>query len=190
MKSNNKKEDYIWVLDFLPRGHVDDDRPAYKKEPLIQGIGEEHFTLLEIVPKEGETVSQYDRVYIGPGEREKADYVKTRISFEELTRNAQTELPYIIEELVKQNEDEYIKAFNNAQPITTRQHTLELFPGIGKKLMWKILDEKEAGGDFESFEDLSERVNGIHHPERILAKRITQEIKEKNLKYRLFVKKD
>jgi len=45
------KEEYAIVLDFLPNGYPFDTRPTYKKTPIAQAIGKEHFTLLELVPK-------------------------------------------------------------------------------------------------------------------------------------------
>lgn len=187
MNENKKREEYIRVLDFLPRGHPEDDRPSYQKEKLIQGVGEDYFMLLEMVPKEDEAPNQYDRLYVGSGKREVVDHVKRRISYDDLTHGSQVELPYVIEEIIKDNEKEYLSFFNEAQPITTRQHALELLPGIGKKLMWKIIDEREEK-EFESFEDLAERINGINDPARILSKRIEKEIKGEDIKYHLIVK--
>lgn len=185
--NEKKREEYIRVIDFLPRGHPEDDRPSYKKEALIQGIGEDYFMILEAVPKEEETPSQYDRLYIGSGERDIVDHVKRRIGFEDLTHSAQVELPYVLEEIIKENEEDYLSFYNEAQPITTRQHALELLPGIGKKLMWKILDEREEK-EFKSFKNLADRIDGINEPAKILAKRIENEIKDEDIKYHLFVK--
>lgn len=77
----------------------------------------------------------YDRVYIGEGDRELIDHVTKWLRYKELTPTAKVELPYVLEILVKENEERFIKAFNDAKPITTRLHTLDLLPGIGKKLM-------------------------------------------------------
>ncbi|PTD94033.1 DUF655 domain-containing protein [archaeon SCG-AAA382B04] len=187
MNENKKREEYIKVLDFLPRGHPEDDRPSYQKEKLIQGVGEDYFMLLEAVPKEDEVVNQYDRVYIGSGERDRVDHVKRRIGYDDLTHSSQVELPFVIEKIIEEQEEEYLSFFNEAQPITTRQHALELLPGIGKKLMWKIIDEREEK-EFESFEELAERIDGINDPSHMLAKRIEKEVKEEDVKYHLFVK--
>ena len=37
------------VLDFLPHGKSDDDRPQYQKQPLAYAMGIEDFRLYEIV---------------------------------------------------------------------------------------------------------------------------------------------
>ena len=36
-------EDYIYVLDYLPKGRA--DLPPYKRQPIVYGIGEAQFTL-------------------------------------------------------------------------------------------------------------------------------------------------
>ena len=180
-----RRETYVRVLDFLPYGHPGDSRPVYQKKPLVQAVGEDKFVLMELSPKKDKIPALYERVYIGEGEREVIDHVIKRLRYEELTPTARVELPYILEMLVKESEARFIKAFNNAKPITTRLHTLDLLPGIGKKLMWAIVEERKKG-EFASFEDLTKRVKGLHHPEKILAKRIEEEITMEDIKYRLF----
>ena len=64
-------------------------------------------------------------------------------------------------------------------------HALELIPGIGKKLMWQILEERERR-PFESFEDLQRRVN-IPDPVKLLTRRILRELSEDE-KYFLFTR--
>ena len=113
-------------------------------------------------------------------------HVKRRVGHEELTTAAQKELPFVIQEIVKEKEDKFVDFFNRAQAITTRFHMLELLPGLGKKTMWAILEERKKG-PFKSFEDLAKRVSTIHHPEKLLAKRIEQEISNPGEKYHLFV---
>jgi putative nucleotide binding protein len=180
-----RKEIYARILDFLPYGHLDDARPVYQKKPLAQAVGEDQFVLIELSPKKDKVFELYERVYIGEGEREKIDHVIKRLRYEELTPTAKVELHYVLAIIVKENEDRFIKAFNTAKPITTRLHTLDLFPGIGKKLMWAIVEERKKG-EFASFEDLTKRVKGLHHPEKIIAKRIEDEIIDEQIKYRLF----
>ena len=38
-------EDYVYILDYLPTG-----RPGYRRGVLAYGIGENQFTLLELIP--------------------------------------------------------------------------------------------------------------------------------------------
>lgn len=180
-----RREIYVRVIDFLPYGHPDDSRPVYQRKPLVQAVGEDQFVLIELSPKKDKIPEVYDRVYIGEGEREVIDHVTKRLRYEELTPTAKVELPYVLENIIKDNEKRFIKVFNNAKPITTRLHTLDLLPGIGKKLMWAIVEERKKG-EFADFADLTKRVKGLHHPEKILAKRIEDETIEENIKYRLF----
>lgn len=179
------REAYARVLDYLPYGHPDDSRPVYQKKPLVQAVGEAKFVLIELSPKKNKIPALYERVYIGEGEREAIDHVIRRIRHKELTPTARLELPYILEIIVKEDEKRFIQAFNEAKPITTRLHTLDLLPGIGKKLMWAVLEERKKGS-FADFEELTGRVKGLHHPEKIIAKRIEEEIVNENTKYKLF----
>ncbi len=180
-----EKEDVAYILDYLPYGRSDDTRPMYQKKPLVQGVGEKHFVLMEMIPKENVVPKTQDRVYIGEGDRPVIDHVKRRISYNELTHGAQMELPSMIEKMVLANENRFLSFFNEAYPITTRLHMLELLPGIGKKLMWGIIDERKKGV-FASFKDLVERVKGLHTPEKLIANRVLEELKDDNIKYRVF----
>ena len=136
-------EDYAIILDYLPLGRPDDERPLYKREPIAFGIGEKYFTLIELIPKKGVELKPYERVYIGKEKRNKIEYIKRRITYDELSAAAKSELPYVVGKIVEQNEKTFVDFFNKAGPITTRFHSLELLPGIGKKLMWEILEERE-----------------------------------------------
>lgn len=127
----------------------------------------------------------YERVYVGKGERDKVLKINKKLTYDELTDTAKAELPYVLEEIVKNNEDRFVKFFNIAPPITNRLHSLELLPGIGKKHMWEIIEEREKK-PFESFEDLKKRVKGLPDPVKMIAKRILEELQGKD-KYRLFV---
>lgn len=180
-----EKENIAYILDYLPYGRSDDSRPMYQKKPLAQGVGEKHFVLMEMAPKENVAPKTQDKVYIGEGDRPVIDHVKRRITFNELSHGAQMELPSVIEKIVLTNESRFLSFFNDAYPITTRLHMLELLPGIGKKLMWGIIEEKKKG-KFASFKELVERVKGLHAPEKLIAHRVLDELKDENIKYRIF----
>lgn len=180
-----EKEDIAYILDYLPYGRSDDTRPMYQKKPLVQGVGEKHFVLMEMIPKENVVPKAQDKVYIGEGDRPVIDHVKRRITHNELTHGAQMELPAMIEKIVLANENRFLSFFNEAYPITTRLHMLELLPGIGKKLMWGIIEERKKG-EFTSFKELVERVKGLHAPEKLITNRVLDELKDDNIKYRVF----
>ncbi|MGZ4851893.1 MAG: DUF655 domain-containing protein, partial [Halobacteriota archaeon] len=109
------------------------------------------------------------------------------LNYKELTHGAKVELPYALEIIVKEQEPRFVSFFNEAQPITTRLHTLALLPGVGKKLMWEILAERTKR-PFDSFADISNRVKGLYHPEKVMAKRIEDELKDEHAKYKFFAK--
>lgn len=179
-----KREEVARILDYLPYGRGSDSR-SYQKQPLVQAVGEANFVLMEMTPKEGIVPTAGTRVYIGSGNRDVIDHVNRRIDYVDLSNNAKLELPFEIQTIVLDNEARFIYFFNDAGPITTRMHSLELLPGIGKKLMWSILNERKKG-PFKSFEDLMARVKGVHNPEKLIAKRIEDELMDDRIKYRVF----
>jgi putative nucleotide binding protein len=183
-----KKEINAIVLDVLMKGHAEDRRPSFKREPIIQAMGLEQFKLLELVPKPSAKIELYDKVYIGDAERDKIERVKRRIGYEELTPTAKGELPFIIEKVVKEREADFVMFFNKAISITPKLHMLHLLPGIGKKLMWEILEERNKK-PFASFADISARIKSIPHPEKMIISRILEELQDQNVKYHLFTTK-
>ena len=179
-----KREEVARVLDYLPYGRTPDTR-SYQKQPLVQAVGETNFVLMEMTPKEGVVPVAGTRVYIGSGSRDVIDHVNRRIDYPELSNNARMELPFEIQTIVLEDEARFIRYFNEAGPITTRMHALELLPGIGKKLMWAVLNERKKG-PFKSFADLMERVKGLHNPEKLITKRVEDELMDDRIKYRVF----
>lgn len=185
--TTDTKEQYAYILDFLPTGHVEDTRPIHLRKPLAQALGVEFFILLELSVKEGARVEIESRVFVGKGERDIVKHVEKRLTYGELTPSARLELPYVLDKIVLENEAKYVEFFNSAQPITTRLHMLELLPGIGKKMMWAIIDERKKG-KFKNFADIETRIKGLHHPDKLITKRIEQEIQDEHLKYRIFAR--
>lgn len=183
-----KKEVNAIVLDVLAKGHPEDPRPPYKREPLVQAMGLEQFKLLELVPKPNVLIELHESLYIGDGEREKIERVKRRIGYDELTQTARGELPFMVEKVVRKREHDFVQFFNTAVPITPKMHMLHLLPGIGKKLLWEILDTRTRK-PFESFADISNRIKSIPHPEKMIISRILEELVNKDVKYHVFTTK-
>jgi putative nucleotide binding protein len=179
-----KREEVARVLDYLPYGRTPDTR-SYQKQPLVQAVGETNFVLMEMTPKEGVVPVAGTRVYIGSGSRDVIDHVNRRIEYIELSNSAKLELHFEIQTIVLEDEPRFIRYFNEAGPITTRMHALELLPGIGKKLMWAVLTERKKG-PFKSFVELMERVKGLHNPEKLITKRVEDELMDDKIKYRVF----
>lgn len=168
---SDEKDEYIKVLDFLQHG-----RGGGKSEPTAQGIGIEHFNLLEVVMREDEHPKGGEELYIGEGERDQVKYIKGRLEYGDLTGSAQSELKYVLQSLVNGNEERFIEFFNEATPVTPRRHAFELLPGVGEKHMQKLLDERRKE-EFESFDDIKERVPSMPDPENIINDRIIEELK-------------
>jgi putative nucleotide binding protein len=179
-------EDYARILDYLPQGLPDERK--FKQDPVAYALGEAQFKLFELVPRLDSKITASDRVYIGKDLdlRQEILHVKRRISYNELTNAAQSELPYVIMDVIKANEPRFVRFFNEAQSITTRFHMLELLPGLGKKTMWSIIEERKKG-PFVDFEDVGKRVPMAHQVDKLIAKRVEEELSNPNEKYRLFV---
>ena len=181
-------EEYAYILDFLPHGRPGvrpSGRAGYRAGALVQLVGEEFFTLLEALVKESIALKPYDRVYVGKEAREEITYIIGRISYDELTAAARMELPSVINRIVLNREGWFINFFNTAQAVTPRMHALELIPGIGKKYMWQVINEREKK-PFESFENLQKRTE-LPNPVKLITKRILEELAGES-KYRLFTR--
>lgn len=181
-----KYEEHGYVLDHVQsRGVFAKGRQILREVPIVQLVGEDYFTLLEAVVKEGVSISIRERIYIGKDVREKIEFVKGRIKYEDLTSAAKAELPGVIEEIVRKHEAKFTEWFNKASAVTPKMHAFELLPGIGKKYTQQILKERERGV-FKDFNDLQQRT-GIPDPVKVIAKRILEEIQTEP-KYRLFTR--
>jgi len=167
-----KVEEYSIVLDYLPKGRS----TGFKAEPLAQVIGIEYFTLLEIVPKENADLKVGEKIYVGKDARDKVDHIKKRIDFNELTTNSVTELDKIVDLIISENEKKFVDFFNKSVAITIRRHQLELLPGLGKKHLFQILDER-AKKPFDSFDEISKRISLMPNPKKLVAKRIIEELR-------------
>lgn len=182
----HKKEERAIVLDFLPHGYPFDKRPIHLKTPIAQVLGMENFTLLEVVPKKDVFLQPYEEVYIGEDKRDKIHHINGKMPSEKLTSAAKAELPHLINQLVQNHQNRFIDFFNNAKPLNTRMHTIELLPGIGKKHMWEIVEERRFE-PFKDVADLKERVKLMPDPLKLIEKRILDELLKEE-KYKLFVK--
>ncbi|MDE1871247.1 MAG: DUF655 domain-containing protein [Candidatus Micrarchaeota archaeon] len=171
MESEERREEYAYVLDFMVSGKSFSNKP----EPLTQLMGEERFTILEATIKPGASLGLGERVYIGREERDKILLIKSRISYDELTQTAKNELPNVVTRIVASNEKRFVEVFNNAGPLNIRQHSLELLPGIGKKHLEAIIKARNEK-KFESFKDIMDRVQLLQNPSRLITDRIIAEL--------------
>jgi putative nucleotide binding protein len=178
-------EEYAYVMDFLPTGRSSPDKSRYVAAPTAQVVGEDYFTMLEAELKPGAFVEPSERIYVGKDRREKVNRILGRISYQELTASAKAELPVVLEKMIQNQEKRFVDFFNNAQAVTPRMHALEVLPGVGKKSMWQIIDQRDRKL-FESFADIQKRTS-LSDPVKTIAKRIAEELTEDS-KYRLFTR--
>ncbi|MBT7148740.1 DUF655 domain-containing protein, partial [Candidatus Woesearchaeota archaeon] len=95
------KEEKAIVLDFLQYGYPSDTRPAHIKTAIVQAIGTEHFSILELVPKKGIFLQPNQEVYMGEGKRDDIHHISGRINFFKLTQTAKLNLEETLKNLVK-----------------------------------------------------------------------------------------
>lgn len=177
------REENAIVLEYLPNGY-----PLEKKMmPLAQAVGEQSFTLLELVPRRGVKLEVGEKVYIGEGKRDKIYYILGRLNREKLTEASKSQLEEFIKQVVKEREKEFVDFFNKAEAINKRVHQIELLPGLGKKHMQEILRQRQEHA-FESFEDMRKRVPNLPDPQKAVEKRVLKELTEME-RYNLFTQK-
>ncbi|MDP6156214.1 MAG: DUF655 domain-containing protein [Candidatus Thermoplasmatota archaeon] len=181
-------EDHVYLLDYLHYGKH--ERRNIKRQPIAYGLGEKEFKILELIPKPDVMLKIGDKVYIGKDleKRKEILHVKRRVKYEELTSTAQSELPYVIKEIVSIRETDFVSFYNSAGAISRKYHGLQLLPGIGQKTMWAIINARKIK-NFESFEDIEKKVGSLFNPLKSITDRIEQELKQSDQKYFLFVAK-
>ena len=182
VRQAKKLETQILVLDYLPEGKGFGQTKV--REPLVQGIGTTWFSLLEISTERRGNFKQLEEYSVPKGiEAGPLKQVKRKISTDELTNTGYQALEEAVLQIINKNEKRFVSFFNKAQPITNRIHSLQLIPGIGKKLMWEILDDRKKL-PYLSFSDIEERVK-ISDIRKMILNRIMQELTEEQ-KHRLF----
>lgn len=169
----------IIILDFMPEG-----RSIGKPTgPLAQAMGETTFNFYELtlIPQTVFEEQQFVNLEESPA---KGISKKRIINYDDLTDTAIGYLETSITAIIESNEAKYVDFFNRAMPITTRLHSLELLPGVGKKYLWDIIKQRKIR-PFTSFEDLITRIK-ISDPKKSIIRRILLEM-ERQEKYYLFL---
>lgn len=176
------REEYAIVLEYLPHGY-----PLEKKMmPIVQAVGKENLTLLELVPRRGINLEVGEEVYIGEGKRDKIYYILGRLPREKLTEHGKSHLREFITKVIDENPKKFLDFFNHAQAINKRVHQIEFLPGMGKKHMQEILKQRQEK-EFESFEDMRSRIPNLPDPQKAIEKRIFKELTNIE-RYNLFVR--
>ncbi len=177
-------ESHAYILAVIPpKIYLRDTRP--RGNTVVHAIGESYFTLLELIPRRGVNLHPQERVALDKGRRDKIDRVTRRLRYEDLAPESTAELPLVIEIIVTKHESKFVQFFNEAPPITTRKHSLQLLPGVGQTLMWAILEERKKQ-PFRSFEDIANRTK-LQNPKKVITARIIQEL-QGDVKRFLFIR--
>jgi putative nucleotide binding protein len=177
-------DEFAIVLDYMPMGNPYDKHSFHRSSPIAQGIGTKFFTLVEIIPLKGSMMVIGERIPLSltpdmPGHR-----VFDRLLYEDLTSIARENIVKYVRQVVEEKERVFVEFLNIAEAINIRLHSLELLPGIGKKTLTLILEERRKKM-FESFDDVRKRLK-INDPVKMFVDRIIIEL-QRNEKYYLFV---
>lgn len=171
------------VLDFYPQGKTFSRKRSEDYNPLAVIVTTKFFQFFDIIFTRGASCMVKERLLISPRNKKILDV--QQIQYNQLSSSALDILPSILNEAISASESRYITFLNQAHPLTTQMHQLQLLPGIGHKRLWVIL-EKRKKAPFKSFEDFSEKT-GISDPISMFSNRILIEL-ETSPKYRLFTK--
>ncbi len=176
----------IYILDILQHGGV--DKAGHQWNPIAQIVEGSKFQLYEIRLNKSRIADRKLQEKIIVNENQNIfERIQRKITFLDLTPTSSSTLDLVIGQYVNENEPRFIEFINKSGPITIKRHSLEILPGIGKKLMWEIINNRERP-PFASFEDLHSRVPGFK-PVETFTKRIVDEIRDDELKHYLFVKR-
>lgn len=184
-QKKSARDEYFYVLDVL--NDSGGGQPQHSRESVAQVVGEDYFSLLEVIPLPGISIKTADRILVGKSSEDRVYSqilrIRRSISYDDLTPVAKRELGNVLEIIIDLNESKFVRFFNEAKPLTVKMHELELIPGIGKKLMWEIITQREQK-PFESLEDLQNRVK-IANVKKKIIERIIKELTGGE-KYRIF----
>jgi putative nucleotide binding protein len=177
-------DEFAVILDYSPFGNPYDKHSFHRNSPIAQGLGSKWFSLVEIVPQKGQALVVGERVAISPAPDIPGLRVFDRLAYEDLTTVAKENLAKILPQIIIEKEKVFVEFFNIAEAINIRLHSLELLPGIGRKTLMLILEERKKS-PFSSFEDIKKRVK-ISDPVKLFVDRILHELQRLE-KYYLFV---
>ncbi|MFW9897891.1 MAG: DUF655 domain-containing protein [Candidatus Thorarchaeota archaeon] len=181
-----KKARELIVLDVLPHGHPEEDRPSWTKTPIAQVLTFPDFVLYEVkIEKNTDLKPEEKGIYEEFLQETKLKEVLKKIDYDELTSTSKALIQPVLEKEILNYEEEFISFFNNSTAITPRMHALKLLPGVGKKHMWEIIEAREKQ-NFVKFQDIADRTS-ISNPMKLIALRIIKEL-TRDVKYYLFSK--
>ena len=137
-------------------------------------VGTDYFTLMDLDLYDDVDVKVQDKIPLG----KESVYVKqerAHLSYDDLSKDQEFELEKAVNSIVIANEPKYVRFFNEQSKDASKLHFLD---DISRKSGSKILSEKELNGDFESFEDIDNRVSFIESSKELIVKRVLYELIE------------
>ncbi len=173
------KDEYAYVLEYLPFGLSDSKDRKATAIVITDSLG-----LLLVALKKDVKVDADQKVYIGENKRDEVHHIIERIIPDKLSGNALNLLKERINLIVKENEEKYIDIINKLGSVNVRLHSLSLIPGVGKKMVQKILEERRKAL-FTSYSDFDTRVGFTSGIANSIQERIMEELESKD-KYRIF----
>lgn len=181
-----KKSRLLIILDILPHGHPEEDKPSWTKTPLTQVLTFPDFVLYEVKIEKNTNLKPEEKGFYEEFlQTGKLREVQKKIDYKDLTSTSKALIQPVLEKEILNYEEEFINFFNNSTAITPRMHALKLLPGIGKKLMWELIEAREKQ-KFVAFQDIADRTS-ISNPTKQIALRIIKEL-SRDVKYYLFSK--
>lgn len=185
-RRQKKYEETALVLDII-EGEVNTRNDKYKGQTIVQAIGTNYFSLLEIIPTdEIQSVRLMDEIVLGKEERAVVETIIGRISVNKLSNVAESSLEESIEKILDLKRERFVSWLNNAPAISIRLHSYQVINGIGPKGMKAALEARKQK-EFASFEDFEER-SGISNIKGLLKQRIFEELTDEEEKYHLFTR--
>jgi putative nucleotide binding protein len=173
-----------FIIDYYPQGKSLSHRRSEDYNPLVVVVTVEKFHFYDVILTVGSEFDVGEDLLLSPRNRNIVRLIK--IGYNQLSSSALSNLPTIIRKIVMVFESRYINFLNQAHPLTSQMHQLQLLPGIGQKRLWAILEARKSNS-FSSFSDFSSRTN-ISDPMSIFTNRILLEL-ENSPKYYLFINK-
>ena len=137
-------------------------------------VGTDYFQLVDFELNPDADVGVQEKIFIGKG-NDSIKQERSQLSYDDLNKNEEFELEKAVHSIVITNEPKYIKFFNEQSKDASQLHLLD---DISRKSGSKILAEKELNGDFESFEDIDNRIKFIESSKDLIVKRVLYEIIE------------
>lgn len=173
------KDEYAYVLEYMPFG-----LPDSKDRKASAIVFTDSLSLLLVALKKDVKVEPGLKVYIGENKRDEVHHIIQRITPDKLSGNGMALLNERIATTVKENEEKYIDIINKLGSINVRLHSLNLLPGVGKKIVQKIVEERTKA-NFKSYEDFNERVGFTSDIAKSIEDRIMEELNGED-KYKIF----